>query len=84
MDTFYEEDILGEGFQRATISLRDDYEGRAIATLVRRLSDRETVGRCFIFTVLMTISSNGKWLAVLTSRDFIFTRWIYENTGVRG
>ena len=40
MDTFYEEDILGEGFQRATISLRDDYEGRAIATLVRRLSDK--------------------------------------------
>ena len=39
MDTFYEEDILGEGFQRATISLCDDYEGRAIATLVRRLSD---------------------------------------------
>lgn len=33
MDTFYEEDILGEGFQRATISLCDDYEGRAIATL---------------------------------------------------
>ena len=27
MDTFYEEDILGEGFQRTTLSLRDDYEG---------------------------------------------------------
>ena len=39
MDTFYEEDILGEGFQRTTLSLRDDYEGSAVATLVRRLSD---------------------------------------------
>ena len=37
MDTFYEEDILGEGFQRTTLSLRDDYEGSAVATLVRRL-----------------------------------------------
>ena len=48
MDTFYEEDILGEGFQRATISLRDDYEGRAIATLVRRLSDKGN-GRSVLF-----------------------------------
>ena len=39
MDTFYEEDILGEGFQRTTLFLRDDYEGSAVATLVRRLSD---------------------------------------------
>ena len=36
MDTFYEEDILKEGFQRRTLPLKDDYEGRAIATLVRR------------------------------------------------
>ncbi|MFR7879827.1 MAG: alpha/beta hydrolase, partial [Butyricimonas paravirosa] len=39
MDTFYEEDILGEGFKRTTLSLRDDYEGSVVATLVRRLSD---------------------------------------------
>ena len=36
MDTFYEEDILKGGFQRRTIALNDDYEGRAVATLVRR------------------------------------------------
>ena len=63
MDTFYEEDILGEGFQRTTLSLRDDYEGSAVATLVRRRI-RGTVGRCFIFTVLMIIFFSGKWLVV--------------------
>ena len=86
MDTFYEEDILGEGFQRATISLCDDYEGRAIATLVRRLSDKGN-GRSvlyihgfndYFFQREMACRLNER------SRDFIFTRWIYENTGVRG
>ena len=80
MDTFYEEDILGEGFQRATISLRDDYEGRAIATLVRRLSDK----------------GNGRSVLYIHGfNDYFFQRemacrfneqgfHIYENTGVRG
>ncbi len=38
MDTFYEDDILKEGFQRLVIPLQEDYEGKVIATLVRRLS----------------------------------------------
>lgn len=33
----YEEDILKDGFQRFIIDLKDDYEGKAIATLIRRL-----------------------------------------------
>lgn len=42
MDTFYEEDILKEGFQRRMLPLKDDYEGRAIATLVRKQAGAES------------------------------------------
>lgn len=34
----YSEDILKNGFERLMIPLRDDYEGEAVATLVRRLA----------------------------------------------
>ena len=64
MDTFYEEDILGEGFQRTTLSLRDEYEDRLLPRLFAVCRIRGTVGRCFIFTVLMIIFFSGKWLVV--------------------
>lgn len=35
----YTEDILGNGFEQTTIPLRDDYEGAAVATLIRRCPD---------------------------------------------
>lgn len=38
----YTEDILKDGFEQQTIPLQDDSEGRNVATLVRRLSPRET------------------------------------------
>lgn len=62
---FYEEDILGEGFQRTTLSLRDDYEGSAVATLVRRLVGygERSVGALYS-RFLMIIFFSGKWLVV--------------------
>ncbi|MFV0536667.1 MAG: alpha/beta hydrolase [Dysgonomonas sp.] len=33
----YKEDILKQGFEQCSIPLKDDYEGKVIATLVRRL-----------------------------------------------
>lgn len=34
----YREDILRDGFQQRVITLRNDYEGKVISTLIRRLS----------------------------------------------
>lgn len=39
MDNLYTEDILKNNFERLTITLNDDYEGKEIATLIRRLAD---------------------------------------------
>lgn len=38
----YKEDILTDGFEQQTRSLKDDYEGKAVATLIRRLSAAKT------------------------------------------
>ena len=38
MTTSYTEDILKDGFEQRSISLRDDYEGKAVSVLVRRLA----------------------------------------------
>lgn len=84
MDTFYEEDILGEGFQRTTLSLRDDYEGSAVATLVRRLSDTGN-GRSVLYIHGFNDYFFQREMACrLNERSSIFTHWICENTGVRG
>ena len=37
-DISYREDILKDGFEQRVIPLRDDYEGMAVSTLVRRLA----------------------------------------------
>lgn len=38
MDRTYSQDILGDGFEQTILSLTDDYEGKAKATLVRRMA----------------------------------------------
>ena len=38
MTTSYTEDILKDGFEQRSISLRDDYEGKAVSVLVHRLA----------------------------------------------
>jgi alpha-beta hydrolase superfamily lysophospholipase len=38
----YFPDVLGDGFNKLTFSLKDDYEGKVIATLVRRDSKTKT------------------------------------------
>ncbi len=38
-DNLYKEDVLKDGFQQRTISLKNDYEGKGTATLVRRLPE---------------------------------------------
>lgn len=35
----YLPDVLGDGFKKLTLSLKDDYEGRVVATLIRRKSE---------------------------------------------
>ena len=42
IESTYTEDILKDGFQQRTIPLKDDYEGKVIATLIRRLSKNNT------------------------------------------
>ena len=64
MDTFYKEDILGEGFLRTTISLRDDYEGPAVATLVRRLSDTGNSQSVLYIHGFNDYFSRGRWRVV--------------------
>lgn len=41
-DVLYFEDILKDGFKQQTIELKDDYEGRAVATIIRRLSNPDS------------------------------------------
>lgn len=38
MSNSYKEDILKDGFEQYSILLKDDYEGKVISTLIRRLS----------------------------------------------
>lgn len=42
MNKLYSEDILKDDFEQQTIYLKDDYEGKSIATLIRRLSKQES------------------------------------------
>ncbi|MBD0851166.1 alpha/beta hydrolase [Maribacter arenosus] len=35
----YLPDVLGDGFKKSTLSLKDDYEGKVVATLIRRKSE---------------------------------------------
>ncbi|MFV0417986.1 MAG: alpha/beta hydrolase [Dysgonomonas sp.] len=42
MNNLYREDILKDNFEQRTITLKDDYEGKAIATLIRRLPDLQS------------------------------------------
>lgn len=41
-NTNYEPDLLGEGFEKRIIELADDYEGKVIATLIRKNTHKET------------------------------------------
>lgn len=44
----YSPDILGDGFQQKTLLLADDYEGKATATLVRRMAE-ESSGTAILY-----------------------------------
>lgn len=44
----YKEDILQDGFEQRTLSLKDDYEGKVIATLIRRLAS-ETTNKAILY-----------------------------------
>lgn len=49
MVDFYREDILGDGFEQRTIELRADYEGEAVAVLVRRLSAGQQQDKAILY-----------------------------------
>lgn len=38
----YKTDILGNGFQQQTINQPDDYEGKVVCTLIRKMNDKQT------------------------------------------
>lgn len=45
----WQTDILGAGFEQLTINLKDDYEGKAIATLIRRLNPATTSNTAILY-----------------------------------
>ena len=47
-NTNYLPDVLGDGFNKLTLSLADDYEGEVIATLIRRNSKTKT-GKAILY-----------------------------------
>ena len=47
-NTNYLPDVLGDGFNKLTLSLADDYEGEVIATLIRRNSKTQT-GKAILY-----------------------------------
>ncbi len=55
----YSPDVLGEGYLRQTIELKDDYEGREVATLVKRVDTT-------------MVPSNGAVLYVHGYNDYFF------------
>ena len=57
MNTFtakhnYAPDILGAGYEQLTLNFPDDYEGKVVATLVRKKPLNQLKKRYFIFMVL--------------------------------
>lgn len=42
LEPLYQEDVLGEGFEQATLDFPDDYEGKVTATLIRKKAAQPT------------------------------------------
>ncbi len=72
----YTPDILGEGYQQLTLNFPDDYEGKVIATLVRKKQRYPLPKPFYTFMALSIIFFRPKWLNNLISTVMIFMRWI--------
>ena len=69
----YQPDILGEDYQQLTLNFADDYDGKVVATLVRKKAAQTTKKKQFYtFMVLQIISSKKKWQNNLTSMVMTF------------
>lgn len=58
----YSADLLGEGYEQQILNFPDDYEGRVIATLVRKKPIILLIKLCYIFMAILTIffKRNGR------------------------
>ena len=54
----YAPDILGAGYEQLTLNFPDDYEGKVIATLVRKRPLSQLKRPYFIFMVFRLFLSN--------------------------
>ena len=78
----YFPDVLGNGFNKLTLSLTDDYEGEVVATLIRRESETQTGQAILYVHGFNDYFFRKKWPKNLINMAIISTRWIYENTDV--
>jgi len=64
LQPLYQPDILGTGYEQATLNFPDDYEGKVVATLIRKKAAQPTKKQFYIFTALSIIFSdrNGRAL----------------------
>lgn len=60
----YAPDILGAGYEQLTLNFPDDYEGKVVATLVRKKATQPTQKRYFIFMVFRLFLSNRNGRAI--------------------
>lgn len=72
----YQPDILGDDYQQLTLNFADDYDGKVVATLVRKKANQATKKQCYIFMVSPIIFFKLKWLNSLTNKVMTSMRLI--------
>jgi hypothetical protein len=70
----YQTDILGEDYQQLTLNFADDYDGKVVATLIRKKAHNPTKKLFCIFMVLLIIFFKLKWLKNLINMVMTFMR----------
>ncbi len=68
----YQPDILGAGYEQATLTFPDDYEGPVVATLVRKKSSGSHLQSGALYPWLYRLFSKPKWRNALISTGFDF------------
>lgn len=69
----YQTDILGDAYQQMTLNFADDYDGKVIATLIRKKQHKQQRRQFYISTDLLIISFKKKWLSNSMTMVMIFT-----------
>lgn len=76
LQPLYQLDILGTGYEQATLNFPDDYEGKVVATLIRKKAAQPTKKAVLYIHGFIDYFFRPKWQSALISMVLIFMRWI--------